>query len=121
MAGSTNVKMRTGNLRFVVRFQEKVQTGTSSTGAPIYGWQDRPSARCSIDPASLTMIAAAKETILAGTQTAFDMKVLEMHVRPEIVPLTWRALYGPQVFDIKAVRPTNRVDRQRLFCTVGAS
>jgi head-tail adaptor len=121
MANSANVKLRSGNLRFLVKLQEKVQTGTSTTGAPVYAWQDRPSARCSIDPASLTMIAAAKETILAGQQTAFDMKVLEMHFRPEIVPLTWRAMYGPTIFNIVAVRPTNRVDRQRLFCTVGAS
>ncbi len=121
MAGTSNTKMRTGNLRFIIKLQEKVKTGTSTSGAPQWEWQDRPSARCSIDPASLTMIAAAKETILAGAQNAFDMKIIEMHVRPEIQPLTWRAVYGPTIYDINAVRPTNRVDRMRLFCTVGAS
>lgn len=118
---SNNVRMRIGNLRYLVQFQEKVKIGVSSTGKDIYEWQDRPSARCSIDPASMTMIAAAKETILADTQVAFDMRVLELHVRPEINALMWRALLGSQIFDIKAVRPANRADRMRLFCTVGAS
>lgn len=118
---SNNVRMKTGNLRYLVQFQEKVQTGSSSSGKPIYEWQDRPAARCSIDPASMTMIAAAKETILAGAQNAYDMRVLEMHVRSDIKALTWRGILGTQIFDVKAVRPANRADRMRLFCEVGVS
>jgi hypothetical protein len=122
MAVLGNTNMRTGNLRYIVRLEQKTLTGTSGTGAPIYAWTPRGSTRCSIDPASMTMIAAAKDTVLGGSKQAFDLRVLEMHLNRDIEPLTWRCIGSDGVYyDIKAVRPSNKADRMRCFCTIGAS
>lgn len=113
--------MRAGRMNKLLTIQSKTAGGEDEWGNPIEPWAYLRNTYASIDPVSLQTLAAAGETVLAGSETAYDLVRIEVHPQPELAPLTTRALLGPTIYDVKAVRLNNKSDRMVLICTVGAS
>lgn len=114
--------MRAGRLNKLVMLQQKTDAGaTDPWGNPVAPFADVRNVYASIDPVSLATLAGASETVLAGSETQYDLVRIEMHPQLDVAPLTWRVLYGEQIYDVKAARLNNKGDRGVLICTVGAS
>lgn len=113
--------MRAGRMNKLVTLSQKTAGGGDSWGNPIAPWAPVRDVYCSIDPVSLQTLAAAGETVLAGSETAYDLVRIEMHPQPDVSALSWRVTYGASIYDVKAARLSNKGDRTVLICTVGAS
>jgi len=120
--------MRAGQLRDLILLQQKTQTGTDAGGDPITQWTDVDRVWADVRPLSLSSLAGAQETILAGAEMAVDLVSVKLYPYPGVTA-GWRFLYDPEggdpadgrPYDIKAPRETNRKDEMVFIAAVGAS
>jgi head-tail adaptor len=120
--------MQSGKLRHLCQLQYPTYV-PDSFGTPIKTWNDDTNGVVdgpvvktwmSIDPASMASMRGASETILAGAETPVDLAIITLRPRDDI-DTTWRVLYGVKIYDLKAVRQTNRNDEMTFFAAIGAS
>jgi head-tail adaptor len=112
--------MRAGKRQHLLSLQVKTAGAANAYGEKPVTWTEFGKEWAAVEPLSMTSLARAKEAILAGAETNVDLVVLTMPIRTDVTPQC-RAVEGSRIYDIVAVRPTNRADELVLIATVGAN
>lgn len=113
--------MGAGKYRHLVALEVFIAGVRSASGAPTGTWTPADNVWAEIEPVSLQALAGAREAVMGGANTAVDIVAITMRPYTGLTPLTWRVRYDGHVYDIKAVRPTNKRDEVVLLATVGAA